>query len=68
MDEQNTQLINAASELVNKYANDENHTVASAILTKSGRVITSMNFYHFTGGPCAEVAALLVWFLKLKSL
>lgn len=58
MDEQNLQLINAASELVNKYADDENHTVASAVLTKSGKIITSMNFYHFTGGPCAEVAAL----------
>lgn len=58
MDNENTQLINAATELVNKYADDNNHTVAAAVLTKSGKIITSMNFYHFTGGPDAEVAAL----------
>ncbi len=58
MDEQNTLLINAASDLVNRYADDKNHTVAAAVLTKSGKIITSMNFYHFTGGPDAEVAAL----------
>lgn len=58
MDE-NALLINAATELVNKYADDNNHTVAAAVLTKSGKIITSMNFYHFTGGPDAEVAALV---------
>lgn len=58
MNEQNAQLINAAKELVDKYADDKNHTVAAAVLTKSGKIITSMNFYHFTGGPDAEVAAL----------
>jgi len=58
MNEQTTQLINAAKELVDKYADDKNHTVAAAVLTKSGKIFTSMNFYHFTGGPDAEVAAL----------
>jgi cytidine deaminase len=56
MNEQN--LINAATELVNKYSDDLRHTVASAVLTKTDKVICSMNFSHFTGGPCAEVAAL----------
>lgn len=58
MDNENIQLINAATELVNKRADDNNHTVAAAVLTKSGKIITSMNFYHFTGGPDAEVAVL----------
>jgi cytidine deaminase len=58
MDEQSMLLINAAQSLVDKYSDDKNHTVASAVLTKSGKIITSMNFYHFTGGPDAEVAAL----------
>lgn len=58
MNEQTIQLINTAKELVDKRADDKNHTVASAVLTKSGKIITSMNLYHFTGGPDAEVAAL----------
>ena len=58
MNEQSTQLINSVTKLVNKYASGDNHTMASAVLTKNGKIITSMNFYHFTGGPCAEVAAL----------
>lgn len=58
MNEQTTQLINTAKDLVNKYADGDNHTVAAAVLTKSGKIISSMNFYHFTGGPDAEVAAL----------
>lgn len=52
------QLIKAATSLVNKYADDKNHTVAAAVLAESGKVITSLNFYHFTGGPDAEIAAL----------
>lgn len=51
-------LISAATELVNKRADDKNHTMAAAVLTRSGKVITSMNLFHFTDGPDAEVAAL----------
>lgn len=58
MNEQNKELIKAATLLVNKYADNNNHTVAAAVLTTSGKIIVSMNFYHFTGGPDAEVAAL----------
>jgi cytidine deaminase len=56
--EHTSKLIEAATSLVNKYTDDQNHTVAAAVLTESGEVITSLNFYHFTGGPDAEVAAL----------
>ena len=51
-------LLATAEKLVAKRSDDINHTVAASVLTKSGEIISSMNFYHFTGGPCAEVAAL----------
>ena len=52
------ELIEAATSLVNKYNDNKNHTVAAAVLTKNGKIFTSLNFYHFTGGPDAEVAVL----------
>lgn len=52
------QLVKAATDIINKYSDDKNHTAAAAALTKSGQILTSLNFYHFTGGPDAEVAAL----------
>lgn len=52
------ELLATAEKLVAKRSDDINHTVAASVLTKSGEIISSMNFYHFTGGPCAEVAAL----------
>src|SRR2546429_7367040 len=58
MDEMNLKLINAAKEHVEKYANGNNHTVAAAVLTNNGKIFTAMNFYHFTGGPDAEIVAL----------
>ena len=59
MDEQTIQMmIDEATELVNKRSDDKNHTVAATILTKNGKTFSSMNFYHFTGGPDAEVAAM----------
>jgi len=58
MNKQISQLINTASELVSKLADGNKHTVAAAVLTESGRTICSMNLSHFTGGPCAEIAAL----------
>ncbi len=58
MVEQSVYLIESAKELLSKYTDNEIHTVAAAVLTESGKVFTSLNLYHFTGGPCAEVAAL----------
>jgi len=59
MDEtQVAKLVQSATDLVNEYGDDKNHTMAAAVLTKSGKIFTSLNFYHFTGGPDAEVAAL----------
>lgn len=59
MDEQKVhKIIDAAIELINRSSDSENHTVAAAALTKNGKVITSLNLYHFTGGPCAELALM----------
>lgn len=34
------------------------HTMGSAVLDASGSMHAGVNFYHFTGGPCAEQVAL----------
>ncbi|MBR7742924.1 cytidine deaminase [Phycicoccus sp. BSK3Z-2] len=34
------------------------HTMGCAVRTDDGRVVTGVNLYHFTGGPCAELVAL----------
>lgn len=34
------------------------HTVAAALLTRSGRVILGLNTHHFLGGPCGEISAI----------
>jgi cytidine deaminase len=32
--------------------------VASAARARDGRIVTGVNAYHFTGGPCAELVVL----------
>ena len=54
MDEE---LIQAASSLVNARTDDANHTTAAAARTGKGLIVTGMNVFHFTGGPCAELDA-----------
>ncbi len=34
------------------------HTVGAALLTDDRQMVTGVNLYHFTGGPCAELVAL----------
>lgn len=34
------------------------HSVAAAALDSEGCVVTGVNLYHFTGGPCAEMVAM----------
>lgn len=52
------ELIGAAVALVERVTDDHRHTVGSAIRTATGRTVTAVNLYHFTGGPCAELVAL----------
>ncbi len=37
---------------------DDNHTVAAAVRSRSGKTFVALNVYHFTGGPCAELCVL----------
>ncbi|MGO2748228.1 hypothetical protein [Microbacterium sp.] len=51
-------VIEAAEALAKTLGNDPNHTVAAAAMDTEGHLHTSVNVYHFTGGPCAELVAL----------
>lgn len=51
-------MVEAAADIIEKRSDGINHTVGAAIATKSGKIITGVNLYHFTGGPCGEIVAL----------
>lgn len=51
-------LTTIAIELATEINDNGDHTVAAALLTKSGETITGVNAFHFLGGPCAEITAL----------
>lgn len=51
-------LVERASELVAAHADGDRHTVAAAARDADGRIVTGLNVYHFTGGPCAELVLL----------
>ncbi|MDH6126846.1 cytidine deaminase [Kitasatospora sp. GP82] len=51
-------LVRAATHTVQQYARGDNHTVAAAARARDGRIITALNAYHFTGGPCAELVLI----------
>jgi cytidine deaminase/uncharacterized protein YqfB (UPF0267 family) len=51
-------VIKAAERLAAGLGDDPNHTVAAAAMDTSGRIHESVNVYHFTGGPCAELVVL----------
>ncbi|WP_329117957.1 cytidine deaminase family protein [Streptomyces sp. NBC_01465] len=52
------ELVAAATELAATGCRGENHTMAAAVRTADGRIVTGLNVYHFTGGPCAELVAI----------
>jgi cytidine deaminase len=52
------ELIQAASHTAKTYCRGDNHTVAAAARNSDGRIITALNAYHFTGGPCAELVVI----------
>ncbi|MCT1438369.1 ASCH domain-containing protein [Brachybacterium paraconglomeratum] len=51
-------VLNAAREQLQSLTGNLNHTVAAAAMDTAGRIYTGVNVFHFTGGPCAELAAL----------
>jgi len=56
--EGDAELIDAATDVVDRSSDGAVHTVAAAVRDGSGRLHVGMNVYHFTGGPCAELVVL----------
>ena len=52
------ELVEEATRLVASRSDDRNHTTAAAARTRDGRIVTGVNVYHFTGGPCAELVVI----------
>ena len=52
------ELIEAATNVARSHCRRENHTVASAARSRDGHIVTGVNAYHFTGGPCAELVVI----------
>ncbi|MDG9701534.1 cytidine deaminase [Streptomyces sp. DH37] len=45
----------AAAHVARTRCRGDNHTMAAAARARDGRIVTAVNAYHFTGGPCAEL-------------
>jgi len=52
------ELIEAAAHVARTRCRGDNHTMAAAARTHDGRIVTAVNAYHFTGGPCAELVVI----------
>ncbi|TQF06254.1 cytidine deaminase [Kitasatospora acidiphila] len=52
------ELIDAAAQVARTRCRGDNHTMAAAARTRDGRIVTAVNAYHFTGGPCAELVVI----------
>lgn len=52
------ELIEAAAHIARTRCRGDNHTVAAAARARDGRIVTAVNAYHFTGGPCAELVVI----------
>jgi len=53
-DDVDFELIEAATSVAKTRCRRDNHTVACAARGSGGQIVTAVNAYHFTGGPCAE--------------
>lgn len=52
------ELIEAAAHVARTRCRGDNHTMAAAARAADGRIVTAVNAYHFTGGPCAELVVI----------
>ena len=52
------ELIQAAAHVAATRCRGDNHTMSAAARARDGRIITAVNAYHFTGGPCAELVLI----------
>lgn len=51
-------LVEAAANVARTRCRGDNHTMAAAARAPDGRIVTAVNAYHFTGGPCAELVLI----------
>ena len=58
MPEVDAELVATARELIEARTDDEHHTTAAAARSRGGEIVTGINVFHFTGGPCAELVVL----------
>jgi cytidine deaminase len=58
LDVADLELVERAREIVDRCGDGSVHTVAAAARADDGRIVTGLNVYHFTGGPCAELVLL----------
>ncbi|MFD6415928.1 cytidine deaminase [Streptomyces sp. NPDC060194] len=52
------ELVRAAAEVARTRCRGDDHTMAAAGRAPDGRIVTAVNAYHFTGGPCAELVLI----------
>ncbi|MEV6319092.1 cytidine deaminase [Streptomyces sp. NPDC051776] len=52
------ELIRAAGHVAATRCRGDYHTMAAAARSRDGRIVTAVNAYHFTGGPCAELVLI----------
>jgi cytidine deaminase len=52
------ELVEAAAHVARTRCHGDNHTMAAAGRARDGRIVTAVNAYHFTGGPCAELVLI----------
>lgn len=52
------ELVRAAAQVAATRCRGDNHTMAAAARARDGRIVTAVNAYHFTGGPCAELVLI----------
>ncbi|MGW2124422.1 cytidine deaminase family protein [Streptomyces sp. NPDC001758] len=52
------ELVQTAAHVARTRCRGDNHTMAAAARTRDGRIVTAVNAYHFTGGPCAELVLI----------
>lgn len=57
-DDVDHELIQAAAHVAATRCRGDNHTMAAAARAEDGRIVTGVNAYHFTGGPCAELVVI----------
>ncbi|MEU2658713.1 cytidine deaminase [Streptomyces sp. NPDC007325] len=58
LDALDAELVRAAAHVARTRCRGDAHTMAAAGRGRDGRIVTAVNAYHFTGGPCAELVLI----------